>query len=67
MKTQLLDKMAKAAIGFASDDMGTAGRMISAGLKDGRGVELRRKYAARRLKSAKEQLTAAIVLLEGEL
>jgi hypothetical protein len=62
----LLMKLAQGAVGFASHDIKIAGRIIEAGIKDGRSPELRTKYSIRRLKSAREQLKAAIILLEGE-
>ncbi len=62
----LLTKLAAGAVGFASHDIEVASKIIEAGIKDGRAPALRVRYSVRRLKSAREQLKAAIILLEGE-
>ena len=62
----ILTKLAQGAVEFASHDVEVASKIIAAGIKDGRAPALRTRYSVRRLKSAREQLKAAIILLEGE-
>ena len=64
---KLLSKLAQGAVAFAVGDITVAQNIIEAGIKDGRAPALRVRYSVRRLKSAREQLKAAIILLEGEL